>query len=69
MANKKDFRVVKSFFAAWVEADGSVSFITGNRGETATWKTKAAAQKTLRRHWARPEVFMVKGRYLKPRGK
>lgn len=65
MATKKDFREVKSFFAAWVESDGSVSFITNEDG-IATWKSKAAAKKALSKHWAKPEVFMVKGRYLKP---
>lgn len=66
MASKKDFRVVKSFFAAWVESDGKVRIIINDQAETATWKTKAAAKKAVRQHWARPEVFMAQGRYLKP---
>lgn len=64
MASKKDFKVVKSFFAAWVERDGSVRFITEN-GEIATWKSEAVAKKALSEHWAKPAVFMVKGKYLK----
>lgn len=64
MSSRKNFKVVKSFFAAWVERDGKVSFIT-DREVIATWKTKAAAKKALREHWAHPEVFMVKGLYHK----
>lgn len=64
MASKKDFKVVKSFFAAWVERDGKVSFV--NDGvRAATWKNKSAAEKNASKHWARPTVFMVKGEYLK----
>ena len=64
MASKKDFKVVKAAFAAWVEHDGSVSFITEN-GKVVVWKTKAAAEKALRVHWAPFKVFVVKGRFLK----
>lgn len=65
MASMKNFRVVKAFFAAWVESDGEVRAIRDDHG-IATWKTKAAAKKALSKHWARPEIFMVKGLYLKP---
>ena len=63
MASKKDFRVVKSFFAAWVERDGTVKIV--GLGEPARWRTRDAAKRALRGHWANPEVFEVKGSFLK----
>lgn len=62
---KVKFHVVKSFFGAWVEHDGKVRFITED-GEIFTWKTKGAAEKALRKHWAHPKVFGVKGTFVKP---
>lgn len=60
------FHVVKSFFGAWVKHDGSIGLIIADGGKVATWKTKASAEKALRKHWAHPKVFGVKGTFMKP---
>ena len=43
----------KLWFALFQDYEGRWQAITGDHGEVFMWKTKAKAEKALKRHWAK----------------